>query len=102
MQGFDAANKATAEGKAFSPFQSWAQNRDLMAKIRTGDKDARGGVFGRTLDRLNFSTAERRAGQLGIDRNDRAVQKYRKDQLEAKARETAAELKLATAQMENS
>lgn len=102
MQGFDTANKATAEGKAFSPFQSWAQNRDLMAKIRTGDKDARGGVFGRTLDRLNFSTAERRAGQLGIDRNDRAVQKYKKDQLEAKARETAAELKLATAQMENS
>lgn len=102
MQGFDTANKATAEGKAFSPFQSWAQNRDLMAKIRTGDKDARGGIFGGAMDRLNFSTAERRANQLGIGRNDRAVKKYEKDQLEARARETAEELKLATAQMENS
>lgn len=101
MQGFDTANRATAEGKAFSPFQSWAQNRDMMAKIRTGDKDARGGIFGGTMDRLNFQTAERRANQLGIGRNDRAAKKYDKDQKEARARATAEELKLATSQIEH-
>lgn len=101
MQGFDTANRATAEGKVFSPFQSWAQNRDMMAKIRTGDKDARGGIFGGTMDRLNFQTAERRANQLGIGRNDRAAKKYDKDQKEARARATAEELKLATSQIEH-
>ena len=101
MQGFDTANRAAAEGKAFSPFQSWAQNRDMMAKIRTGDKDARGGIFGRTMDRLNFQTAERRANQLGIGRNARAAKKYDKDQKETKARATAEELRLATSQIEH-
>ena len=101
MQGFDTANRAAAEGKAYSPFQSWAQNRDMMAKIRTGDKDARGGLFGGTMDRLNFQTAERRANQLGIGRNDRAAKKYDKDQKEARARATAEELKLATSQIEH-
>lgn len=101
MQGFGAANRAAAEGKAFSPFQSWAQNRDMMAKIRTGDKDARGGVFGRTMDRLNFQTAERRANQLGIGRNDRAAKKYAKDQADDRARATARELQLATSQIEH-
>ena len=101
MQGFGASSRASAEGKAFSPFQSWAQNRDMMAKIRTGDKDARGGIIGRTLDRLNFETAERRANQLGIGRNDRAAKKYDKDQKEARARATAEELKLATSQIEH-
>ena len=101
MQGFDTANRAAAEGKAFSPFQSWAQNRDMMAKIRTGDKDARGGLFGGTMDRLNFQTAERRANQLGIGRNARAAKKYDKDQKETKARATAEELRLATSQIEH-
>lgn len=101
MQGFDTASRAAAEGKPFSPFQSWAQNRDMMAKIRTGDKDARGGLFGRTMDMLNFQTAERRANQLGIGRNDRAAKKYDKDQKEARARATAEELKLATSQIEH-
>ena len=101
MQGFDTANRAAAEGKAFSPFQSWAQNRDMMAKIRTGDKDARGGLFGGTMDRLNFQTAERRANQLGIGRNDRAAKKYKKDQAEDRARTTAEELRLATSQIEH-
>ena len=101
MQGFDTANRAAAEGKAFSPFQSWSQNSDMMAKIRTGDKDARGGIFGRTIGGLNFLTAERRANQLGIGRNARAAKKYDKDQKEARARATAEELKLATSQIEH-
>lgn len=101
MQGFDTANRAAAEGKAFSPFQSWSQNSDMMAKIRTGDKDARGGLFGRAIGGLNFLTAERRANQLGIGRNDRAAKKYDKDQKETRARATAKELKLATSQIEH-
>lgn len=101
MQGFDTANRAAAEGKAFSPFQSWSQNSDMMAKIRTGDKDARGGIFGRTIGGLNFLTAERRANQLGIGRNDRAAKKYAKDQAEDRARTTAKELQLATSQIEH-
>lgn len=101
MQGFDTANRAAAEGKAFSPFQSWSQNSDMMAKIRTGDKDARGGIFGRAIGGLNFLTAERRANQLGIGRNDRAAKKYAKDQAEDRARTTARELQLATSQIEH-
>lgn len=101
MQGFDTANRAAAEGKAFSPFQSWSQNSDQMAKIRTGDKDARGGLFGRAIGGLNFLTAERRANQLGIGRNDRAAKKYAKDQAEDRARTTARELQLATSQIEH-
>lgn len=101
MQGFDTANRAAAEGKAFSPFQSWSQNSDMMAKIRTGDKDARGGIFGRTIGGLNSLTAERRANQLGIGRNARAAKKYDKDQKETKARATAEELRLATSQIEH-
>lgn len=66
MQGFGAANRASAEGKAFSPFQSWAENRDQMAKIRTGDKDARGGVFGRSMDRLLYNARERQLNIKGL------------------------------------
>ena len=66
MQGFDTASKATAEGKAFSPFQSWAQNRDQMAKIRTGDKDARGGMLGGMMDRSLYYARERQLGIKGL------------------------------------
>ena len=66
MQGFDAANKASAEGKAFSPFQSWAQNRDQMAKIRTGDKDARGGILGGMMDRSLYNARERQLNIKGL------------------------------------
>lgn len=66
MQGFDASGRAAAEGKAFSPFQSWAQNRDQMAKIRTGDKDARGGMLGGMMDRSLYYARERQLGIKGL------------------------------------
>ena len=75
MQGFDAANKATAEGKAFSPFQSWAQNRDQMAKIRTGDKDARGGILGGMMDRSLYYARERQLGIKGLSSNNAKIAK---------------------------
>ena len=66
MQGFDTASKAAAEGKAFTPIQSWAQNRDQMAKIRTGDKDARGGIIGGMMDRSLYYARERQLGIKGL------------------------------------
>ncbi len=66
MQGFDAASRAAAEGKAFSPFQSWSQNRDQMAKIRTGDKDARGGILGGFMDRSLYNARERQLNIKGL------------------------------------
>ncbi len=66
MQGFDASRRAAAEGKAFSPFQSWAQNRDQMAKIRTGDKDARGGILGGFMDRSLYNARERQLNIKGL------------------------------------
>lgn len=66
MQGMSTSADAQAQGKAFSPFNSWAQNRDQMAKIRTGDKDARGGIVGGTMDRLLYNTRERQLGKKGL------------------------------------
>ncbi len=66
MQGFDASGRAAAEGKAFSPFQSWTQNRDQMAKIRTGDKDARGGILGGFMDRSLYNARERQLNIKGL------------------------------------
>lgn len=71
MQGMSTSADAQAQGKAFSPFNSWAQNRDQMAKIRTGDKDARGGIIGGTMDRLLYNTRERQLGIKGLT-NDNA------------------------------
>ena len=71
MQGMNTSADAQAQGKAFSPFNSWSQNRDQMAKIRTGDKDARGGIIGGTMDRLLYNTRERQLGIKGLT-NDNA------------------------------
>lgn len=66
MQGANAGADAIAQGKSFSPFASWTQNRDQMAKIRTGDKDARGGIMGRTMDRALYNARERQLGIKGL------------------------------------
>ena len=98
MQGMNTSADAQAQGKAFSPFNSWSQNRDQMAKIRTGDRDARGGLVGRTMDRLNFATRERSARSLGIGKEDVARLNYRKKMAQARAGETATALKAAELQ----
>ncbi len=76
MNGTDAAVKGQAQGKPVPLGAAWSQNSDLMAKIRTGDKDARGGIWGRTLDHLNYSTRERRAKMMGIGNQDVADAEY--------------------------
>lgn len=75
MQGFDTASKAAAEGKAFTPTQSWAQNRDQMAKIRTGDKDARGGILGGMMDRSLYYARERQLGIKGLSSDNAKIAK---------------------------
>ena len=75
MQGFDTANRAAAEGKPSYPFQSWAQNRDQMAKIRTGDKDARGGILGGLMDRSLYYARERQLGIKGLSSNNSTLAK---------------------------
>lgn len=76
MNGTDAAVKGQAQGKPVPLGAAWSQNSDLMAKIRTGDKDAHGGIWGRTLDHLNYSTRERRAKMMGIGNQDVADAEY--------------------------
>ena len=95
LQGLNASAEATGQGKGFSPFQSWAQNRDVMAKIRTGDKDARGGIVGRTMDRLNFLTREHKAKKFNMDRKNFAKAKYNSDLKEAAYMDAEREYDLA-------
>lgn len=82
MNGAKAQSDAAAQGKAANLTDSWSSNRDLMQKIKTGDKDAQGGIFGRTQDYLNFQTRERNARRLGIGAQDVADAKYIADKYE--------------------
>ncbi|MBQ3511887.1 MAG: hypothetical protein IJA30_06320 [Bacilli bacterium] len=101
MQGTEAATQGYNQGKAVPLGSVWSQNSDLMAKIRTGDKDAKGGVFGAMQDRLNFDTRERRANMLGIGREAIADAKYISDVREAQAATAKRELDAATMEYNN-
>lgn len=96
MQGAESSLQATNQGKAMPIGQVWSQNRDMMAKIRTGDKDARGGIIGTAMDRMNYDSRERRAALLGIGNQDLADAKYLKDTREAMAQATKQDLDYAT------
>ena len=96
MAGTDAAVRGYNEGKAAPLGSIWNQNRDTMAKIKTGDKDAQGGLWGKAMDRFNYDTREKRASMLGIGNQDVADAKFIKDQREAQAMATKRELDLAT------
>lgn len=76
MSGMLGANEAQATGKDLPLHNIFSQNRDLMAQMRTGDKDARGGFTGYLQDRANFQNRELRARSLGIGRNAMAAALY--------------------------
>ena len=76
MNGAFASNEAAATGKEMPLHNVYAQNRDLMAQIRTGDKEAKGGVAGYLQDRLNYQNRELRANSLGIGKNTQAAALY--------------------------
>ena len=95
MQGSEAAAKGQAEGKPMPLGAAWSQNRDLMAKIRTGDKDAHGGLWGSALDRLNYATRERVAGAAGFGKRNKALADWNKDNAQAALNDAELETKLA-------
>lgn len=95
MQGTDSATQGFNQGKAVPLGAVWNQNSDLMAKIRTGDKDAHGGIFGRTQDWLNYGVRENNAYKLGVGRNQLAALDYEKAVLEKQAKAAENEMKIA-------
>ena len=97
LNGAESSIAAYNQGKSYGIGDAWSQNSDLIAKIRTGDKDAKGGFVGSMQDRLNFSTRERRARMLGIGREDVSDAEYIKKVREAQAATTKQELDMATA-----
>lgn len=101
LNGAESSLQATNQGKSYGIGDSWNQNQDLMAKIRTGDKDAKGGMIGAMQDRLNYATRERRAAALGIGAEDVADAKYISDVREAQAAKVKEELDKATMEYNN-
>ena len=100
----DAADKSTMaynQGKSYGLGDAWNQNSDLMAKIRTGDKDARGGPIGSLLDRTNYEMRERQARRIGIGANDVADADYIKAARKADAAQAKQELDFAEARYRN-
>lgn len=75
-----AASDAAAQGKSFGG--GWSQGRDLAAQIRSGDKNARGGIMNKMQDRLmerannrSIQYAENRAAKLGLTKENMDKQK---------------------------
>lgn len=65
MLGLKEGENAFASGKTPDFFGIMNKNRDLMAQIRTGDKDAKGGWDGQLQDRLNFFNRKMAATAAG-------------------------------------
>ena len=82
------AADAAAQGKAAGP--AWSKGRDLAAQIRTGDKNAKGGLTNRINSRLSDQSSERRAARLGLTADNVAALKgnmYDKEKELARARD---------------
>lgn len=101
MQGLQAGSDAAAQGKAFSPFTAYSQNKDMLAKIKTGDKDARGGLIGKTMDRLNYMAREKQANKFGATKENLKAFKENEDLAKSKAAAAAEEFDLAKEQIKN-
>lgn len=101
LQGVDSSLQGIKQGKEFSPFDSWNQNQDFMAKLLTGDKDARGGFLGRTMDRLNYGVREGNANLLGIGKQDFADAEYMMKFRQQQAKDAQRELDFATQAYQN-
>lgn len=101
LSGAETSVTAYNQGKAYGIGDAWNQNSDLMAKIRTGDKDAKGGALGALMDRANYATREKSADSLGIGSKDMADAKYIADVRKAQADTTKRELDLAAAEYNN-
>lgn len=92
MQGAEGSLQATNQGKAMPLGQAWSQNRDTMAKIRTGDKDAHGGIIGGAMDHFNYRVRDRAASAIGLSQAN--VDKAKKDMINAQDALTTAKMQL--------
>lgn len=80
LSTLDSSTDAISQGKAApGAGNAFRQNADLQARIRTGDKEAHGGLSGKLLDRMNFQNRERAADKLGIGSKDYAKASYVND-----------------------
>lgn len=106
--GYGAINGAKAQidgqanGKPVPLGSAWSQNSDLMAKIRTGDKDAQGGLFGRAQDMMNYKTRDNAAARLNMSSTDLAQAKYAKDLADERVMDTQRSLDFALQELNNS
>ena len=98
LSTLDASTEAAAQGKAGpGVFGAWRQNSDTMARIRTGDKEAHGGLLGRAMDRMDFSTRERQAARHMAGNRDYADAKFAQDEAERLAAQTQRDYEIAKA-----
>lgn len=98
MNGAKGQMDAINQGKSVPLMGAWSSNRDLMEKIRTGDKDAQGGAWGRAQDFLNYKTRSNALKDLGMTPETLAQAKYSKDVAEERA--TDAQRNLAFRQQQ--
>lgn len=95
LSTLDASTEAAAQGKAGpGVFGAWRQNSDTMAQIRTGDKDAHGGLMGRAMDRLDFTTREHQAARHMAGNRDLADAEFVAKQAGARAAEAKRKYEL--------
>lgn len=95
MNGASQQAEAAAQGKQAPVFGAWSSNRDLMAKIKTGDKDAQGGLWGYMHDKMNYQAREKAAAGLNMSKYDLAQAKYDQDMADERALQTARNLEMA-------
>lgn len=67
MAGADAASTAAAQGKQAPA--GWGVGRDLAAQIRTGDRNAKGGISHRLADFETRRSMRTSAARLGVTRD---------------------------------
>ena len=96
LSTLDSSTDAISQGKAApGAGNAFRQNADLQARIRTGDKEAHGGLTGKLLDRMNFQNRERAADKLGIGSKDFVNDINKKDMKAAEEEMNEAESALS-------
>lgn len=91
LSGAENSMQAYNQGKQFTAGNAWRQSGDRAAQIRTGNKNARGGLIGRTQDYTDYQQRERQAQAYGIGRDALADANYEKKLAESRAKQAKAE-----------
>lgn len=79
LAGSEGSIQAYNQGKTLSLGQAWSQSNDLMAKIKTGDKDAKGGIMQNAMQHMERHIREGSAHSIGIGYEEFAQAQYVKD-----------------------